>query len=323
MNDHIANIIAKRFRNAATAGELAELQLWVEADAANRQEYDQLVQIWEQSAHVLQDPSFDATAAWSKLDTAIQQSTPQRRIIPINTWKWAVAVVVLVLAGAAWFFWQQKDAQWQSITANVAHQPIDLPDGSTVLLRKGSTLQYPAAFTGRQRRVRLSGEAFFQVQRNEQHPFRISTAHSDIEVLGTSFLVHSTKQADEIVVKTGKVSVTDNDRSGNKVILTAGQKAVLANTRFQQSAVADSNYIAWKTGLLDFNGTPLLQVLEEIAHYYDITVAVPEDQHTAVEEIRITARFQNQPAEQVLEEIRLTSGLEMRKERDTIVFFKK
>jgi len=148
-----------------------------------------------------------------------------------------------------------------------------------------------------------------------------------VEVLGTSFLVRSPDDAsrdaiDEVVVSTGKVSVTDRNNSANHAVLTAGQKAILQEKRLQETPVADSNYMAWKTGVLEFKGATLEKALEDISHYYEVPLSLAPGQGTAAT-IRINARFENQPFERVLEEIGLVTGLEVKKENGKYLLFRK
>jgi ferric-dicitrate binding protein FerR (iron transport regulator) len=142
-----------------------------------------------------------------------------------------------------------------------------------------------------------------------------------VKVLGTSFLVHSTDAADEVVVVTGKVNVADKNENNNRVIITKGQRAVLQQDhRFFQDQVTDSNFIAWKTGQLNFNNTPLPKVLQDLSHYYGIPVQPDAALQASADAIPVTVHFNNQPLAQVLEELRLITGLQMKKEKDKIVF---
>jgi len=107
------------------------------------------------------------------------------------------------------------------------------------------------------------------------------------------------------------------------VILTPWQEAELKDQQFDKTQVSDSNFLSWKTGQLDFKNTPLKKVLADIGHYYSIPVTLAPDQGALLESLPVNVRFDNQPIEQVLDEIRLVTGLQTRHEGNTIVFFKK
>lgn len=313
----------------ATPEEADELQQWLQTDAMNRQEYDDMARIWQKSGPLLANPEFNTDIAWSKLDNKIALVSPRPRhqfynVISnlfANTKTVAAAVVIFTMVALGGYWWY-KQSQWQTFTAANKNEILTLPDQSVVLVRKGSTLAYPKSFNAKERRVQLTGEAFFKVQHNEAQPFLVTTGNAEVKVLGTSFLVNSNSSTDEVVVETGKVNVTDKKSSQNQVTLTKGQRAVLSNERFYQEQVTGSNYIAWNTGELVFNNTALPKVLEDITHFYGTQVEVAPALQSAAAAIQITVEFKDQPLEQVLEEIKLITGFILRKEKDKAVFYR-
>lgn len=328
-NDEIPAIVAKQLNGQATLQELEQLQLWIAADTANQQEYEELVKIWEHSEHVLGPALFDTGAAWQKMDAAIRNGQHNNATAPAKVVRFsfvkriAVAASVLVVIASGWYLWTINHASWQTVTAKDQNISLQLPDGSAVLLRKGSVVKYPAAFAKKERQVELTGEAFFQVRHNAQQPFVVITPVTEIKVLGTSFLVRATAASNEVAVTTGTVSVTEKDAADNQVTLVAGQKAVLQNNQFTQTILTDSNYIAWKTGTLDFKQTPLVKVLEDISNYYGVTVGFAPGSEAVAGNRLVTVRFDNQPLEEVLEELRLITGLQTKKENDKVLFSQK
>jgi transmembrane sensor len=320
MDEQITDIIARKFQGTATEQDLSALQQWLEASETNRREYEQLQLIWNKGAEIFHSTPFNTKDAWEKIDNTIRKNEKKAMVFPLK--RLAIAVSFLAALFIAWYYWTSGGSSMQQVTATNASHPITLPDGSTVVLRKGGTIQYAATFKGFVRKVELKGEAWFQVQPNAQQPFLISTDHSTIKVLGTSFLVHATDNGDEVIVSSGKVSMVNKQPKGKQVILTAGQKALLSNGNLLQEAVSDSNYLAWKTGLLEFRNTPLPDVLKDIADYYSLQLIIPDTLLPSVQQLNINARFLNQPVSEVLEEIRLTTGLQTRKEAGRIIFFR-
>ncbi|OQP52912.1 FecR family protein [Niastella populi] len=326
--DHIITLIAKQLQGLATPQEAEELQQWLQSDASRRQEYDDMVLIWQKSGPLIaNDPQFNTEVAWVKLDDRIAQTSalpkaPYRNKISFllpgaRKAAAAIAILAVIAFGGNWWY---KQAQWQNFAATNTNETIILPDHSIVLVRKGSSIKYPRTFDVKERRVQLSGEAFFTVQHNEALPFLVITDNAEVKVLGTTFLVNSNAATDEIVVVTGKVNVTDKKSGNNQIILTKGQRARLANERFYQDQVADSNFIAWETGQLKFNNTPLQKVLEDLSHNYGARVELaPELQNAG---IQVTVEFKQQPLGQALEEIRLITGLQLKKVNDKTVFYR-
>ncbi|WP_205513800.1 FecR family protein [Longitalea arenae] len=325
--EHILNLIAKELQGLATPQEVEELQQWLQSDAACRQEYEDMQRIWEKSGPLLANPGFRADLAWRKLDEkiarpAVREKIPFHAIIPLfaSRSKLAAAILILVCISLGGYWWYRQ-AQWQTVAATDKNAIITLPDHSVVTVRKGSSIKYLKVFDKEERRVKLSGEAFFTVQHNEHQPFLVTTGHAEIKVLGTSFLVNATRPREEVVVVSGKVDVTDIKKH-QQVMLTKGQRAILTNEQFFQEPVADSNYIAWKTGKLSFNNTTLPKALQDLADYYGIAIELAPGLSPGAETIHITVAFNNQPIEQVLEEISLITGLQTKKENDKIVFYR-
>ena len=332
-DDHIINIIAKDLRGGATTEEMALLQQWLEADPVNRQEYEELAAVWKGSGQLIAGQTFPTDAAWAKLTakamarpTAVDEDNAPARKVNLFAGLYrkramlAAAVIAVFIIGG--FLWNHYRTAWQELTAE-NNQSLHLPDGSTVQLRKGASIRYPLRFEGTERLVRLSGEAFFNIQRNEHQPFIILTGNAAVKVLGTSFLVNAAKEKDEVIVMTGKVSVASNKEAGRQVELVAGQRTVLQNDQFLQSQVTDSNFIAWNTGLLDFKNAPLEKVLEDLHDYYEVPIGLDSGQQATLSTLGVTVRFDHQPLDQALEEIRLVTGLSMKKEGSKIVFYMK
>ncbi|MFT3825113.1 MAG: FecR domain-containing protein [Chitinophagaceae bacterium] len=329
ISDQILLLITNQLEGIATTEEQRELQQWITASSENEQAYKEMVTIWETSPGLLQKPGFDSEAAWQKLDAIIQNkqelsstTTPIRSIAPR---KWlAIAAAILIAVTAGWFAWNSYQARPVEVMASANNETVQLPDGSSVLLRKGSILRYPNAFKSSERNVQLVGEAFFQVQHDEHKPFNISTTHSKVTVLGTSFMVDADNEADKVVVVTGKVKVAANSRESREVVLTAGQEVLVAGNQLQQGEVTDSNFMAWKTGVLDFKDAELSKVLKDVEHYYDTPIGMTDQgQNTVEHPIRLNVQFQNQSLDQVIDEIKLLTGLSVKKEGDSLIFYKK
>jgi transmembrane sensor len=323
-SENITHLITKKLGGQASEAELQQLQEWLLADPLHQREYDELLTIWEKSPGALRQPSFNTQQAWAKLDGQLKPaSQPAARILQLTARKrWMVAAAVLLgLIVSGWYLVNNR-THWQVVMAS-ANQSVQLPDGSTVLLRQGSELKYPSAFDTKARRVELTGEAFFEVTHRAEQPFLITTQHATVKVLGTSFLVNTQSAKDEVVVVTGKVSVTDNARETNQVVLEAGKRTVLKDSRFAQEPVTDSNYLSWNTGLLRFSNTPLAKVLEDIAHQYGTPVEIDPAMLSAKAALPVNVTFDHQSLDQVLEELQLITGLVAKKESGKVVFYQK
>lgn len=328
--DTIIDLIAKALSGRATADEQQQLQQWIETDPANKREFEELTIVWQESIRLTSDGAFDKAAGWARVANRIhEQASASAPTAPAGKGRirllsrpLAIAASLLAVALIGWWAWNRvSEPAWKAIAAD-RHTTVVLPDGTSVKLRKGATLRYPEQFDQQDRRVTLSGEGFFEVQRDEHHPFIIGTENASISVLGTSFLVNTSDREDEVIVVNGKVRVASKKDDQRQVELLAGQRTLLQQNEFHQSVVADSNFIAWNTGLLHFNNTPLPQALRDLEDYYEVPIAI-DSQQADLASIVVNARFQQQPLGEALEELKLVTGLQTKKEAGKIVFYMK
>jgi ferric-dicitrate binding protein FerR (iron transport regulator) len=148
-----------------------------------------------------------------------------------------------------------------------------LPDGSKVWLNASSSIHFPTAFTGNQRDVELTGEAYFEIAKNKSKPFHVNVKGMQVEVLGTHFNVNA--YGDENDIKTslleGSVRIKRGATSG---LLKPGEQGVLnMNANKIEINKADMNeVIAWKNGLFQFDGASIKTIMREIGRWYDVEI---------------------------------------------------
>jgi hypothetical protein len=148
-----------------------------------------------------------------------------------------------------------------------------LPDGSKVCLNSASSLSFPTRFTGKTREVTITGEAYFEVTKNAQMPFRVKSDNTTVEVLGTHFNIMAYN--DEAEMKTtlleGSVKISNGTASG---ILKPGQQAVL-NKAGRLKVLSDvdvDDEIAWKDGIFQFRDAGIDAIMRQAARWYDVEV---------------------------------------------------
>lgn len=150
---------------------------------------------------------------------------------------------------------------------------LHLPDGSRVWLNASSSLRFPVAFTGKERRVSLQGEGYFEVAPNADMPFTVEVNDMEIQVLGTHFNVNA--YADEAGTTTtlleGKVRVRTAKADG---LLRPGQQARLTSSGAVEilSTPNQEEVMAWKNGLFFFEGADLPSIMRQLARWYDLEV---------------------------------------------------
>jgi transmembrane sensor len=141
-----------------------------------------------------------------------------------------------------------------------------LPDGSKVWLNAASSITYPVTFASNERRVTITGEAYFEVAKDKSKPFRVSADDVNIEVLGTHFNVNAYK--DEGPVKT---TLLEGSVKINKQIMKPGE-AYMDGKIFLTNVEQD---VAWKNGVFNFNDQNLSQIMLQLSRWYDLEVEFP------------------------------------------------
>jgi len=151
---------------------------------------------------------------------------------------------------------------------------VTLSDGTVVHMNSGSRLRYPVEFGAASREVSLSGEAFFQVAKDQNRPFRIQTDRLIIQDYGTSFNVNSFRpDVVQVVLVEGKVGVKTPE-SSKEVFLKESQLAEY-NRNSHQVKVLDVNvlpYVAWSDGLFVFEEQPLSDIMSTLSRWYNLNV---------------------------------------------------
>lgn len=156
---------------------------------------------------------------------------------------------------------------------------LTLSDGTRVWLNSDTQLKYPTVFRGKTRRVWLTGEAYFEVAKDAEHPFYVSTGQVDVRVYGTQFNVNTRyrgKVATTLV--SGSVTVI-SDKNGEGTKLTPGHTAEY-NPETQNIEVNNRDiqlYVGWKNGTYHFDDVTLLDFFDEISHWYDIHAVFEDD----------------------------------------------
>lgn len=312
-------LIAKHLSQETSPEEEKDLLEWLDADPAHRMEYASIKKLWVSGNGVTGSRKYDTQAAWTKVDPALTGPSSSGSLPRIK--KMLAAASIIIVIGAGWWFYRSFTVS--SLMEKLATEDVSmvtLSDGSKVWLRKGARLAYPPAFGKDVREVRLTGEAFFLPAADAAHPFRIITKHVTVEDIATSFLVNDQEPEGAVIVQTGKVKLTSNEGPAQQLLVSPGEKATIRNNKLSLSRQGTPNYDSWKTGLLEFRQTPLTEVVQDISDHYRSPVSIAPDLQAAAAGIKVTARFDHQPLHQVLDELRLTTGLRTIQEKDTLFF---
>jgi ferric-dicitrate binding protein FerR (iron transport regulator) len=326
-------LLAKYLSNEVTPVEKSEVEAWIDQSEENREELEQIRKMLDSVDAFYNAEDFNSVAAWEKVQ--LKMHTPQLRVVQKNNvrkevishfYKVAAILVFAVLLGSAgyYFGFRNKVTEVYSEIISAEKQVIKeylLPDGSVVALNSNSKLVFPRNFTGDTREVTIYGEAFFDVKPDASKPFIINAGNAQVKVLGTSFNVKADRENGtvEVVVATGKVQVTGktsgelNDKT--PILLVPGEKGIVTKIGSVTDKMENNNpnYLAWKTHDFVFNEVALSEVIAtlESTYHVDIEVAQPK-----LNELKLTAHFENKPIDFVLNVVRLTFNLDLSEENE-------
>lgn len=202
---------------------------------------------------------------------------------------------------------------------------IYLSDGSKVKLNYNSTIRYPKTFTDSNRVVMLQGEAFFEVAHDTSRPFRVITSQINTEVLGTTFNVQAYPESKttDVVLVTGKVSVTSSGVQRQNYVLSPGQAAAYdkKSSALGVSAIDVTKATAWKDGIILFEKASQQEVFERLGNWYGVEF---ELQHPQGDSWQYTGQFDNMSLEGVLNSLSFVKGFGFTMGNDKVIIqFKK
>lgn len=255
-------LVAKHLSGNASPEEETALKAWIREDSGNEVMFHRLQKLWDLSGgeKLLTNPSTDEE--WKDLKARMDHKEPAMRTLQFsyqNLLRMAASLLLIASIGfliiytTSTVLLPEDDPAIQPAIQLVSVQARDvrelyLPDGSKVWLNAGSKLSYAHQFSGEQRKVFLTGEAFFSVTRDTLRPFQVFAGKTRTEVLGTSFHVKAgiADQQVEVTVVTGSVSFGP-DTGKEEVVLSPEEKGTyhLGSSTLGKGAYNNAGFLAW------------------------------------------------------------------------------
>ena len=274
----IDDLIAKVLTDEATAVEQAEVTRWLAESPTNQKYFADLKHIWTQSGDAADALNVDTDEAWARVQKRMHEPPKKLTISWLsmpNIMK--IAAAALILFGAIQFFNTLFNSgstlQNKEIAAVATVSKDTLSDGSSITLNKQSSLT--TVFSKKERRVKMAGEAFFDVAHDTEKPFVIEVKTLEIKVVGTSFNVDNLSQVGKIVVvvETGKVLL--RGANGAEIYLEKNDKAVydVATGQFERSKNENKAVVAYKNHI-DFEKTTLRDAVKQINQLFDTHIEI-------------------------------------------------
>ena len=279
---------------------------------------------WKELREMNKEKEINVDQAWDKLysrlkdNGLISEPAVRRRFFTPALYRVAAALLLLLGIGSALLYMNNKDLFGNKIvvatTEDQKNLEVTLPDGSIIFLNRNTQVTYSRNFGERERSVALTGEAWFDVARDESKPFTVDAGKAMVRVLGTSFNVRTSDQDSpvEVFVRTGQVMVTGTDEN-EVLVLDPGYIGTVYPDRAERSVNTDPNYLSWNTGLLVYDGQTLDIVFRDLKKVYNMDIVADDPEilsHTW------TSPIDNQPQETIIRLICASFNLGYAKDGD-------
>lgn len=308
-NNKYLTLLSKVLTKGASLEEKEQLEQWTNEDSTQKAFVEETTKVWNLSKNYAEELPLDMNKAWAKFEAKLETKKAKPTLLRSLTSYWKAAAIIGLVATSLIWFATQNVAEAIPVLAMVEtgaeeQKELTLPDGSLVLLNENSRLTYAKDFSVRE--VRLEGEAFFEVTKQNGQSFEIKTQTTKTRVLGTSFNVRAyAKTPVEVAVITGKVAVESIEEGTNaSVILLPNEGVVydaIANT-MEKNKQTSPNSLAWKTQELVFDNMALENVIETLERYFEVEI----DSDAKILNCHYTGRFKEPKLDEVFKTIAFT-----------------
>lgn len=269
-------------------------------DPIVKERFMSMQKTWQESWPEKTPRKIDKVNSWNELHEKLGKASidSSKNNIRQGYIRYAIAAAVTLAVIASYFIYTSSSQLKPTLRATTdSIQQIELPDNSRITLNRNSSISYPDKFDSGERKIELhKGEAYFSVSRDEQKPFVIHTIVGNVKVLGTIFNVRLQNNTLEVGVAEGKVLVyTDYDST----ILTAGSFATVkpSTTSIAVKNTVNANGWAYATRKFNFSDTPMDEIVGDLEKSFDLRITLQNEQ---LHNCRITAKFDNLSAEEML-----------------------
>jgi ferric-dicitrate binding protein FerR (iron transport regulator) len=309
------------------SGELSDedrvmMDLWRKESHENEAHYAESLNAWESILLLKEMEHFNSFDALHKVHARI--ATPVRSGW-MNVVKLIAAIFLLPLLAYSGYLTQKNYSLKKMVEAHAVMQTVSsrqgmvtqfqLSDGTKVWLNSNSSLQFPSVFTGDFREVKIKGEAYFDVAKIKNQPFRVNADEFNIEVLGTSFDVanYSDEETAEVVLVEGKVnlSVKNGASSRDNGSLRPGQRGICYEStgKVVTEEVNVDKYIAWREGNLVFRDDKMEEVIKRLSRWFNVEIIVNDPE---IKSYIYKASFRNENLLQVLNLLKISAPIDFR-----------
>lgn len=322
---HINETLLLRFLTGeASQDEIQQVMQWLEQSDENQKLLDSYESVWAETGKLTPQPvAVDIPSAWHVMSNRVDKyENQQTKTISFKSRFLKIsysAAAVLILFIAVYQLWLKPTPELQ-FASNTEIIKESLPDGSHITLNAKSKITYPEQFAKNERRVKLEGEAFFDVESNKEKPFIIEAGNAFIQVLGTKFNVKAYENSEiEVIVTEGlvKLFVVDPETLDSaSILLEAGEKGRISTASGQPVYVSENipDELAWMDYTLIFKDTDLKHAFDLLESYYAVQIEVSDKK---IYNCRLSTTFSNNKIDDIIEVIVAIFEFEYTKDKNT------
>lgn len=276
MYENIDQILGHILNGKASADDYVAFSQWLNEDADNKILFRQMKSYWD--AEVAFSTTVSPAVKFTELKQQLLRQKRARRIKLITHFSVPVAAAILFIVVLFTHTAKEKSVQttqeYYTYIADQNRTTFSLSDGSKIILNRNSRLTFSNDFGKSQRKVKLQGEAFFEVRKNPDCPFIVDMGQgATIRVLGTKFSAtnHSEENWVETILLEGSILFAHRDQ---QMILSPNQKLSLSKSgkKLAVATVNAEDCIAWKDGLIKYRSIALAKLVDQLQQRYGVAI---------------------------------------------------
>ena len=306
----ISEIISQYLHSKDSKQELDQLNNWTDDAERNIEIINQLDTVWVATEEMDDYQDFDTDSAWNKVQQKNRETHSSKS--PQRSWLMVAACTILAAGLAYWMIaLNGKDSTMSDMqkfaTDDTELRTVKLNDESQIWLNSSSSLAQISDFTT-DRSVKLNGQAYFDIHRDTQRPFIITTQNETVTVLGTAFDLNTYDGAFDLKVTEGLVAVNTSKRI---IEVSANQNLVKNNGNYVLLNRFDENTLKWRFDNLSFDNTPLGDVLNTLSQTYQVTFDNVDK--VDLNNCLINTKFGEESLSDILDELSIITQLKVSK----------
>ncbi len=310
-------IISRYLSKEAAPEEVKKLESWISVTPENFKSFLAQKNLWEIGHPAFDPDGIDVDSAQGKVMEQIrnkdQAVVAHPKLSFLHYWQQAAAILLLPLLMLSAYLYLKPDrliaeTYQELFTPYGTWSVVNLPDGSKVWLNAGSSLKYPSRFHGKERVVRMKGEAYFEVESDKEHPFIVKTEKLQVKATGTAFNVNAYAMDDVTAVTLirGKVAITFDKKK--TISLLPGEKIDYNQTTSSYSVNKTNTYkwYSWKDGILIFRDDPLEYVFKRLGQTYNVEFILKD---TELGKYSYKATFEGESLNEILRLLEMSAPI--------------